>query len=645
MWFIENYQTDFVREKRFNEKDNFCLVWNFQFRIIDNNNWECLIKVFYKQKFLTTFIFIYSNWNKAPFYFEDKLRFQLEWINKCFEINRWLFIPKIMHFKWSCIWFDCYNENFEKTFSNKDLKYMISSYRGQIIIDEIFVSGIEEKKWKQYIISVDWMEKTIDYQQIKINNREILEDIKKLPYIAQNWIYTLDGLLEIDWVQGCIISYLRDILEYIGDLSWDNYHVSLQGIKRMWFAGSYNTYVHDFDIMISVVARSKEKIQEFYEEFSNRFPELINIGHTRNEASTWDNLHIQDNFMFGIKSKDWRVVNLSKIHKYLKELKYYYNFNPNQPKFFLYKDEYKELKLSIFTNNDEIEEKKDILYNILINENHFLIKRLNHVFFEWKRKIEQEVYLLKNIPILEDKYWKDNLFFIYKKWIWFSFLNEQGELFNFFNFDEYELTFIFLEEKCGVQFDIDAEFWTILINFWSKYKILFDMLNLTFSHVKILETNNELLKFVPLWNWKYFTNAKFINKPSWDRYEFILTFKKVKWEWVFGYERPTICLKEFSDRKVYSIFQYWLSWITNIVKNQYLQFPRQAGVHEKVVVEYYKYISFKQNNELFLLYQMNFIYQNHWLSDIRNLIRQDWTIILNSKQELWLFLDASFLKV
>lgn len=103
-------------------------------------------------------------------------------------------------------------------------------------------------------------------------------------------------------------------------------------------------------------------------------------------------------------------------------------------------------------------------------------------------------------------------------------------------------------------------------------------------------------------------------------------------------------MKEFSDRKVYSIFQYWLSWITNIVKNQYLQFTREVEIDDKEVVEYYKYISFKQNNGLFLLYEMNSIYQNHQLSDIRNLIRQNWTIIPNSKHKLLLFLDSSFLK-
>jgi hypothetical protein len=43
----------------------------------------------------------------------------------------------------------------------------------------------------------------------------------------------------------------------------------------------------------------------------------------------------------------------------------------------MYKDENKELLLNIFTNNDEIGEKKDILYDILINEDHFLTNKLN----------------------------------------------------------------------------------------------------------------------------------------------------------------------------------------------------------------------------------------------------------------------------
>lgn len=648
MWLIENYQTDFIKEKRFNEKDNFFVVWNFQYRIIYDKIWECLVKVFYKQKFFTTFTYIY--WDGTMFPFERKLRFHLEWFNKSFEIKKWLFLPKIMHIKkWFYIWFDCYDENLEKTFSNNDLKYKVSYEKEKVIIDEIVQMWNEDKKLSQYIIDLYWMEKTIDYQQIKINWDnwdKLLEDIKKLPYIPQNWIYTIDSWFEIDWCQGSVISYLKDILEYIKNLSWNNSNsiVTFKQFNKMSYYSHYQTYVHDFDISINVWAENLEKIHEFYDGFSMRFPELVEIHHSREDNPTWNKPHIQDTVSFGIKSKDWRIQNLSKIQKYLRNIQYYYTFDPYQPKLFMYKDENKELLLNIFTNNDELGEKKDILYDILINEDHFLTNKLNKDYIWWKRKIEEEIYLLKNIPILENKYWKDNLFFIYKKWIWFSFLNEQGKVLSFFDFREYELTFIFLEKDCGVEFDIDAECWTILINFWSKYTILFDMLNLTFSKVKNLETKNELLKFKPLWNWQYFINAKFINKPSWDRYQFISTFKKVKWEWVFGYERPTICLKAFSDRKVYSIFQYWLSWITNLVKNQYLQFTNEVEIDDKEVVEYYKYISFKQNNGLFLLYVMNSIYQSHQLSDIRTLTRQNWTIIPNSKQKLLLFLDSSFLK-
>ena len=86
MWLIENYQTDFIKEKRFNEKDNFFVVWNFQYRIIYDKFWECLVKVFYKQKFFTTFTYIY--WDGSMFPFERKLRFHLEWFNKSFEIKK-----------------------------------------------------------------------------------------------------------------------------------------------------------------------------------------------------------------------------------------------------------------------------------------------------------------------------------------------------------------------------------------------------------------------------------------------------------------------------------------------------------------------------------------------------------------------------